>query len=98
MLKKGEKKFDQEWISLMKEAYYLGLSIAEVKKFIYSKQKEPESFRNRLFLLLISYIMLTTIVYDIQLKNRKNSLSSWEFFLLRKSYRYHYGRCLLETS
>ncbi|NGY80564.1 DNA-binding anti-repressor SinI (plasmid) [Bacillus megaterium] len=31
--------FDQEWISLIKEAYHLGLSIVEVKEFIYSKQK-----------------------------------------------------------
>ncbi|MFE7084332.1 DNA-binding anti-repressor SinI [Priestia megaterium] len=37
---RGEKKFDQEWISLINEAYYLGLSIEEVKEFIYSKQKK----------------------------------------------------------
>ncbi|MHA2961195.1 DNA-binding anti-repressor SinI [Priestia megaterium] len=41
MLKEEEKKFDQEWISLMKEAYHLNLSIVEIKEFIYSKQKEP---------------------------------------------------------
>ncbi|MBV6738402.1 DNA-binding anti-repressor SinI [Priestia megaterium] len=40
MLKEEENKFDQEWISLMKEAYHLGLSIVEIKEFIYSKQKE----------------------------------------------------------
>ncbi|MBY0199495.1 DNA-binding anti-repressor SinI [Priestia megaterium] len=43
MLKEEDNKFDQEWISLMKEAYHLGLSIIEVKKFIYSKKKEPIS-------------------------------------------------------
>ncbi|MDH2363943.1 DNA-binding anti-repressor SinI [Priestia megaterium] len=37
---KEDNKLDQEWISLMKEAYHLGLSIVEVKEFIYSKQKE----------------------------------------------------------
>ena len=42
MLKK-DNKFDQEWISLMKEAYHLGLSVVEVKEFIYAKQKEPVS-------------------------------------------------------
>jgi hypothetical protein len=41
VLKEEDNTFDQEWTSLMKEAYHLGLSIAEVKKFIYSKQKEP---------------------------------------------------------
>ena len=40
---KEDNKFDQEWISLMKEAYHLGLSIEEIKEFIYSKQKEPVS-------------------------------------------------------
>ncbi|MGF9846647.1 hypothetical protein ABEX42_12365 [Priestia megaterium] len=40
MLKEEDNKFDQEWISLMKEAYHLSLSIVEVKEFIYSKQKE----------------------------------------------------------
>jgi len=40
---KEDNKFDEEWISLMKEAYHLGLSIVEVKEFIYSKQKEPIS-------------------------------------------------------
>ena len=43
MLKEEENKFDQEWISLMKEASHLGLSIVEVKEFIYSKHKEPVS-------------------------------------------------------
>lgn len=43
MLKEEDNKFDQEWISLKKEAYHLGLSIVEVKEFIYSKQKEPVS-------------------------------------------------------
>ncbi|GAB1793151.1 DNA-binding anti-repressor SinI [Priestia sp. JNUCC 25] len=43
MLKEEGEKFDQEWISLIEEAYYLGLSIAEIKEFIYSKQKEPVS-------------------------------------------------------
>ncbi|MGW9019779.1 DNA-binding anti-repressor SinI [Priestia megaterium] len=40
---KEDNKFDQEWISLMKEAYHIGLSIVEVKEYIYSKQKEPVS-------------------------------------------------------
>jgi len=40
---KKDNKFDQEWISLMKEAYHLGLSVVEVKEFIYAKQKEPVS-------------------------------------------------------
>jgi len=40
---KEDSKLDQEWISLMKEAYQLGLSIVEVKEFIYSNQKEPVS-------------------------------------------------------
>ena len=40
---KEDSKIDQEWIALMKEAYQLGLSITEVKEFIYSNQKEPVS-------------------------------------------------------
>ncbi|RDZ18947.1 hypothetical protein C3744_00070 [Priestia megaterium] len=43
MLKEEDSKLDQGWISLMKEAYQLGLSIVEVKEFIYSNQKEPVS-------------------------------------------------------
>jgi hypothetical protein len=43
VLKEEDNNFDQEWICLMKEAYHLGLSIVEVKEFIYSKQKEPIS-------------------------------------------------------
>ncbi|MFB8426932.1 DNA-binding anti-repressor SinI [Priestia aryabhattai] len=43
MLKDEDKKCDQEWISLIEEAYYLGLSITEVKEFIYSKQSTPVS-------------------------------------------------------
>jgi len=38
-----ENKLDQEWGSLMKEAYQLGLSIVEIKEFIYSNLKEPIS-------------------------------------------------------
>ena len=38
-----ENKLDQEWISLMKEAYLLGLSIVEIKEFIHSNLKEPIS-------------------------------------------------------
>ncbi|MDH2363885.1 DNA-binding anti-repressor SinI [Priestia megaterium] len=34
MLKQENKKIGEEWIDLIKEAQYLGLSIAEVKKFI----------------------------------------------------------------
>jgi len=34
-----ENKLDQEWINLMKEAYQLGLTIVEIKKFIHSNQK-----------------------------------------------------------
>ncbi|WP_427127341.1 DNA-binding anti-repressor SinI (plasmid) [Priestia megaterium] len=37
---KEDEKVDSEWVSLIEEAYYLGLSISEVKEFIYSKQKE----------------------------------------------------------
>jgi len=40
---KEDSKLDQEWVSLMKEASELGLSIVEVKEFIYSNQKEPVS-------------------------------------------------------
>ncbi|GAB1780088.1 hypothetical protein PMEGAS67_55650 [Priestia megaterium] len=43
MLKKEGKKFDQEWISLMKKAHQLGLSIVEVKEFIYLNQREHVS-------------------------------------------------------
>jgi antagonist of SinR len=43
VLKEEENKFDQEWISLMKEAHQLGLSIVEVKEFIYLNPKEPVS-------------------------------------------------------
>jgi len=43
LLKKEEKKFGQEWISLMKEAHQLGLSIVEVKEFIYLSQREHVS-------------------------------------------------------
>ncbi|UYT88892.1 anti-repressor SinI family protein [Priestia megaterium] len=35
-----ENKLDQEWINLMKEAYQLGLTIVEIKKFIHSNQKK----------------------------------------------------------
>ncbi|OLO25587.1 hypothetical protein BTA37_29010 [Priestia megaterium] len=38
-----ENKLDQEWISLIKEAYQLGISIVEIKEFIYSNLKEPIS-------------------------------------------------------
>ncbi|MED4287201.1 DNA-binding anti-repressor SinI [Priestia megaterium] len=38
-----ENKLDGEWISLMKEAYQLGLSTVEIKEFIYPNQKEPIS-------------------------------------------------------
>jgi len=38
-----ENKLGQEWISLIKEAYQLGLSIVEIKEFIYSNLKEPIS-------------------------------------------------------
>ncbi|MGE1197499.1 DNA-binding anti-repressor SinI [Priestia megaterium] len=40
MLKEEDGGLDQEWISLMKDAYQLGLSFVEVKEFIYSNQKE----------------------------------------------------------
>jgi hypothetical protein len=40
---KEDSKLDQEWISLMKEAYPLGLSIVEVKELIYLNPKEPVS-------------------------------------------------------
>ncbi|MED4115232.1 hypothetical protein P4661_20270 [Priestia megaterium] len=43
MLKEEDSKLVQKWISLMKEAYQLGLSIVEVKEFIYSNQKDPVS-------------------------------------------------------
>jgi hypothetical protein len=43
VLRKEDSRLDQEWISLMKEAYQLGLSIVEVKEFIYSNQKGPVS-------------------------------------------------------
>ncbi|WP_322552801.1 DNA-binding anti-repressor SinI [Priestia megaterium] len=43
MLKEEDNKFDKEWIGLMKEAYHLGLSIIEVKEFIYSNEKDPVS-------------------------------------------------------
>lgn len=42
-MSKDDSKFDQEWVSLMKEAYHLGLSIVEVKELIYLNQKEPVS-------------------------------------------------------
>lgn len=42
-MSKKDSKLDQEWISLMKEAHQLGLSISEIKEFIYLKQKEPVS-------------------------------------------------------
>ncbi|MBY0094870.1 DNA-binding anti-repressor SinI [Priestia aryabhattai] len=38
-----ENKLDQEWISLIKEAYQLGILIVEIKEFIYSNLKEPIS-------------------------------------------------------
>ncbi|MED4256731.1 DNA-binding anti-repressor SinI [Priestia megaterium] len=43
MLKEEDNTLNQEWISLMKEAYQLGLSIVEVKEFIYLNQKKPIS-------------------------------------------------------
>ncbi|MBU3570078.1 anti-repressor SinI family protein [Priestia aryabhattai] len=42
MLAEGNK-LDQEWISLIKKAYQLGLSIIEIKEFIYSNLKESIS-------------------------------------------------------
>jgi len=41
LLKEENNKFDQEWITLIEKAYHLGLSIAEVKEFIYSIHDEP---------------------------------------------------------
>jgi len=41
VLKEEHNTLDQEWISLMIEAYQLGLSIVEVKEFIYLNPKEP---------------------------------------------------------
>ncbi|WP_280157728.1 DNA-binding anti-repressor SinI (plasmid) [Priestia aryabhattai] len=38
--KRKNSKLGQEWTSLMKEAYQLGLSIVEVKEFINSNRKE----------------------------------------------------------
>ena len=38
-----DSKHHQEWINLMKEAHQLGLSIVEVKEFIYSNPQEPVS-------------------------------------------------------
>jgi DNA-binding transcriptional MerR regulator len=43
LLKEEDNKLDLEWISLVKEAYHLGLSIVEVKEFIYSNPKDPVS-------------------------------------------------------
>ncbi|WP_256972476.1 anti-repressor SinI family protein [Priestia aryabhattai] len=43
MLKEEDNKLDEEWISLMKEAYHLGLSIVEIKEFIYSNPRDPVS-------------------------------------------------------
>jgi Anti-repressor SinI len=43
VLKKEGNRLDQEWIILMKEAHQLGLSILEVKEFIYSNPKDPVS-------------------------------------------------------
>jgi len=43
VLKEENNTLDQEWISLMKEAYQLGLSIGQVKEFIYLNQKDPVS-------------------------------------------------------
>jgi hypothetical protein len=43
VLKEEDSKLVQKLISLMKEAYQLGLSIVEVKEFIYSNQKDPVS-------------------------------------------------------
>ncbi|MGE6833742.1 hypothetical protein ACQKGA_28745 [Priestia megaterium] len=39
MLKEEDNKFDQEWISLMKEAYHLGLSIIEEKNLYIQRKK-----------------------------------------------------------
>ncbi|MED4030202.1 anti-repressor SinI family protein [Priestia megaterium] len=41
MLTEENNEFDQEWITLIKEAYHLGLSVEEVKEFIYSIHQEP---------------------------------------------------------
>jgi len=38
-----DSKHHQEWINLMKEAHQLGLSIVEVREFIYLNQKDPVS-------------------------------------------------------
>jgi hypothetical protein len=41
LLTEENKKFDQEWITLIEGAYHLSLSIEEVKEFIYSIHQEP---------------------------------------------------------
>jgi DNA-binding transcriptional MerR regulator len=43
VLKQENKKIDEEWIDLIKETQHLGLSIAEVKKFIDLNKKKPVS-------------------------------------------------------
>ncbi|MGN7481476.1 anti-repressor SinI family protein [Priestia megaterium] len=40
MLKKEKDKIDREWIILMEEAYWLGLSVTEVKEFIRLQSKK----------------------------------------------------------
>jgi len=42
-MSKEDSKHNQEWINFMKEAHQLGLSIVEVREFIYLNQKEPVS-------------------------------------------------------
>lgn len=39
MLKEEKDKIDGEWFMLMEEAYRLGLSVAEVREFIYVNSK-----------------------------------------------------------
>ncbi|MED4156295.1 hypothetical protein [Priestia aryabhattai] len=39
MLKEEKDKIDGEWFILMEEAYRLGLSVAEVREFIYLNSK-----------------------------------------------------------
>ncbi|MBM6602469.1 DNA-binding anti-repressor SinI [Priestia megaterium] len=43
MLNQVNKKVNEEWIDLIREAQHLGLSIAEVKKFIDLNRKKPVS-------------------------------------------------------
>lgn len=85
---KEENKLYQEWISLIQEAYQLGLSIVEIKEFIYSNQKEQISKWCRIFFLPHIYYVVQSYRCNLCICNMFNlirfKISQLKFFRLAK--------------